>query len=59
MTGYRNKCEFTIGLGADGEQTVGFRVGRFAGGSVVVGSPIGCPQVVALLYLHLTTTVLQ
>ncbi len=44
-TGYRNKCEFTIGIGADGKQTVGFRVGRFTGATVLVCSPVGCSQV--------------
>ncbi len=38
---------------------MGFRIGRFAGGSVVVDSPVGCPQVVALLYMHLMLTLLQ
>ncbi|XP_045171290.2 tRNA (uracil-5-)-methyltransferase homolog A-like [Mercenaria mercenaria] len=38
-TGYRNKCEFTIGPGQDGEDCVGFRYSTYAKGSVIVGSP--------------------
>ncbi|XP_026066690.1 tRNA (uracil-5-)-methyltransferase homolog A-like [Carassius auratus] len=37
---YRNKCEFVIGVGADGEdKTVGFRLGKYKGGSCAVVSP--------------------
>ncbi|TRZ01457.1 hypothetical protein DNTS_034759 [Danionella cerebrum] len=40
QTGYRNKCEFVIGMGADGEdKTVGFRLGKYKGGSCAVVSP--------------------
>uniref|UniRef100_A0A1B6D834 tRNA (uracil(54)-C(5))-methyltransferase n=2 Tax=Clastoptera arizonana TaxID=38151 RepID=A0A1B6D834_9HEMI len=36
--GYRNKCEFTIGLNEEtGEKTVGFRLGSYATGTVGVG----------------------
>uniref|UniRef100_A0A8C1QPF3 tRNA (uracil(54)-C(5))-methyltransferase n=1 Tax=Cyprinus carpio TaxID=7962 RepID=A0A8C1QPF3_CYPCA len=39
-TEYRNKCEFVIGVGADGEdKTVGFRLGKYKGGSCAVVSP--------------------
>ncbi|XP_060605799.1 tRNA (uracil-5-)-methyltransferase homolog A-like [Ruditapes philippinarum] len=38
-TGYRNKCEFTVGPGLDGQDCVGFRYGTYAKGSVYVGSP--------------------
>ncbi|KAI1901075.1 hypothetical protein AGOR_G00056400 [Albula goreensis] len=40
QTDYRNKCEFLIGMGADGEdKTVGFRLGKYKGGSCAVVSP--------------------
>ncbi|KAG9262047.1 hypothetical protein AMEX_G25675 [Astyanax mexicanus] len=40
QTEYRNKCEFVIGIGADGEdKTVGFRLGKYKGGSCAVVSP--------------------
>uniref|UniRef100_A0A673J785 tRNA (uracil(54)-C(5))-methyltransferase n=1 Tax=Sinocyclocheilus rhinocerous TaxID=307959 RepID=A0A673J785_9TELE len=40
QTEYRNKCEFVIGVGADGEdKTVGFRLGKYKGGSCAVVSP--------------------
>ncbi|XP_060763516.1 tRNA (uracil-5-)-methyltransferase homolog A isoform X2 [Neoarius graeffei] len=40
QTEYRNKCEFEIGTGADGEdKTVGFRLGKYKGGSCAVVSP--------------------
>ncbi|XP_034154972.2 tRNA (uracil-5-)-methyltransferase homolog A [Pangasianodon hypophthalmus] len=40
QTEYRNKCEFVIGTGADGEdKTVGFRLGKYKGGSCAVASP--------------------
>ncbi|KAG9334373.1 hypothetical protein JZ751_008192 [Albula glossodonta] len=40
QTDYRNKCEFLIGMGADGEdKTVGFRLGKYKGGSCAVVGP--------------------
>lgn len=40
QTEYRNKCEFVIGTGADGEdKTVGFRLGKYKGGSCAVVDP--------------------
>ncbi|XP_076003699.1 tRNA (uracil-5-)-methyltransferase homolog A [Genypterus blacodes] len=40
QTGYRNKCEFLISMGADGEdKTVGFRLGKYKGGSCAVVGP--------------------
>lgn len=37
---YRNKCEFLISMGADGEdKTVGFRLGKYKGGSCAVVGP--------------------
>lgn len=44
--GYRNKCEFTLSLAADGLATTGFRAARFqAGVPITVESPKDCPQV--------------
>lgn len=40
QTGYRNKCEFLISVGADGEdKTIGFRLGKYKGGSCAVVGP--------------------
>lgn len=40
QTEYRNKCEFVIGVGADGQdRTVGFRLGKYKGGSCAVVGP--------------------
>ncbi|XP_060928303.1 tRNA (uracil-5-)-methyltransferase homolog A [Limanda limanda] len=40
QTGYRNKCEFLISAGADGEdKTIGFRLGKYKGGSCAVVGP--------------------
>lgn len=37
ITGYRNKCEFTIGVNEEtGERTVGFRIGSYVDGSAGV-----------------------
>ncbi|XP_069788676.1 tRNA (uracil-5-)-methyltransferase homolog A isoform X2 [Narcine bancroftii] len=37
LTEYRNKCEFLIGVGANGEdKTVGWRLGKYKGGSCAV-----------------------
>lgn len=37
---YRNKCEFLISTGADGEdKTIGFRLGKYKGGSCAVVGP--------------------
>ncbi|KAM9857910.1 tRNA (uracil-5-)-methyltransferase homolog A [Aulostomus maculatus] len=41
QTEYRNKCEFLISVGADGEdKTVGFRLGKYKGGSCAVVGPV-------------------
>jgi hypothetical protein len=37
--GYRNNAEFTIGLNAAGQPTVGFLYGRFADGFMNVADP--------------------
>ncbi|MBN3298897.1 TRM2A methyltransferase, partial [Amia calva] len=40
QTEYRNKCEFLVGRGAKGEdKTVGFRLGKYKGGSCAVVEP--------------------
>lgn len=40
QTEYRNKCEFLISVGADGEdKTIGFRLGKYKGGSCAVVGP--------------------
>uniref|UniRef100_A0A8C5S3Q3 tRNA (uracil(54)-C(5))-methyltransferase n=1 Tax=Laticauda laticaudata TaxID=8630 RepID=A0A8C5S3Q3_LATLA len=40
QTEYRNKCEFLIGLGPNGEEKmVGFRLGKYKGGSCAVVEP--------------------
>ncbi|XP_041457004.1 tRNA (uracil-5-)-methyltransferase homolog A-like [Lytechinus variegatus] len=46
VTGYRNKCEFSIGKNPDGEEkTVGFRLGLYKGGQISVVNPSACPNV--------------
>lgn len=40
QTEYRNKCEFLISMGANGEdKTIGFRLGKYKGGSCAVVGP--------------------
>lgn len=40
QTEYRNKCEFLVGIGVDGEgNTVGCRLGKYKGGTCAVASP--------------------
>ncbi|CAG2174266.1 unnamed protein product, partial [Oppiella nova] len=40
INGYRNKCEFTVGI----DKTVGFRLGLYREGTVrVIAPPINCP----------------
>ncbi|KAK3576133.1 hypothetical protein CHS0354_043100 [Potamilus streckersoni] len=44
VSGYRNKCEFTIGQDINGkDNTVGFRYGQYSSGSVGVGEPDQIP----------------
>ena len=45
LNGYRNKSEFTIGPGADGEPTCGFNVGSFRDGLTAVAPPVGCRNI--------------
>lgn len=42
VEGYRNKNEFSAGIGVDGAPTIGFMLGRFENGEVRVGEPTGC-----------------
>lgn len=37
ITGYRNKCEFTIGVDTEGKPCVGFNLGQFREGVFAVG----------------------
>lgn len=40
QTEYRNKCEFLVGIGVDGEDnTVGCRLGKYKGGTCAVAAP--------------------
>ncbi|KAI9913148.1 hypothetical protein PsorP6_006361 [Peronosclerospora sorghi] len=43
--GYRNKCEFNFGFDSAGKPCVGFRLGLFREGSVVVSKPDACVNV--------------
>ncbi|KAG0477558.1 hypothetical protein HPP92_012277 [Vanilla planifolia] len=45
VDGYRNKCEFSVGLSVDGRRTVGFMLGNFRDGMIAVEEPSGCPNV--------------
>uniref|UniRef100_A0A8C7C885 tRNA (uracil(54)-C(5))-methyltransferase n=1 Tax=Oncorhynchus kisutch TaxID=8019 RepID=A0A8C7C885_ONCKI len=47
ITEYRNKCEFVIGIGANGvdDKTIGFRLGKYKGGSCAVVGPSDCIHV--------------
>ncbi|XP_020510473.2 tRNA (uracil-5-)-methyltransferase homolog A [Labrus bergylta] len=48
LTEYRNKCEFLISMGADGEdKTIGFRLGKYKGGSCAVVGPADTSHVSA------------
>ena len=42
LKGYRNKCEFTIGKGADGNACVGYQLGKGPLGQTMVGAPTDC-----------------
>nr|CCA20230.1 tRNA (uracil5)methyltransferase putative [Albugo laibachii Nc14] len=43
--GYRNKCEFTLGFSEADQPCVGFRLGLFKKGSVIVSDPGNCINV--------------
>lgn len=47
--GYRNKCEFSMGFDAEGKPCVGFRLGLFRNGSVVVSKPDQCVNVSSVM----------
>eukprot|EP00959_Pyramimonas_sp_CCMP1952_P185513 3878899-Pyramimonas_sp.AAC.1 len=47
LAGYRNKCDFSIGLNMQGEATVGFLLGNFKAGYTAIAEPIGCLNVSA------------
>lgn len=60
ITGYRNKCEFTVGLDADLQPTVGFLLGGYREGIVTVGNArdtLHVPDVLKRLADHLETFV--
>ncbi|MQL82333.1 hypothetical protein Taro_014802, partial [Colocasia esculenta] len=44
-SGYRNKCEFSVGYSLEGKKTVGFMLGNFREGMTAVMEPIDCPNV--------------
>ncbi|XP_026415262.1 zinc finger CCCH domain-containing protein 24-like isoform X2 [Papaver somniferum] len=45
VKGYRNKCEFSVGLSVQGKPTVGFMLGNFREGVTAVEEPVDCPNV--------------
>ncbi|KNA11490.1 hypothetical protein SOVF_134740 [Spinacia oleracea] len=45
INGYRNKCEFSVGLSVQGKPTVGFMLGNFREGVTAVEEPTNCPNV--------------
>jgi tRNA (uracil-5-)-methyltransferase len=50
IDGYRNKCEFTIGLNSEkNDNTVGFRLGNYKSGDLTVLEPTDC--------IHISSTV--
>ncbi|PKI51978.1 hypothetical protein CRG98_027630 [Punica granatum] len=59
--GYRNKCEFTIGLSLDGKPTIGFTLGSFKDGVTAVAEPVDCPNVssIAVKYASIFQEFLQ
>ncbi|CAH1232711.1 TRMT2A [Branchiostoma lanceolatum] len=45
LNNYRNKNEFNVGISPEGkEKTIGFRLGRYRGGSCTVVNPYDCPN---------------
>ncbi|CAG8620001.1 13270_t:CDS:10, partial [Ambispora leptoticha] len=45
ITGYRNKCEFTIGYNMSNEKTIGFLLGGFSQGILSVVEPNDCVHI--------------
>ncbi|KAK9841753.1 hypothetical protein WJX81_000856 [Elliptochloris bilobata] len=48
LQGYRNKCEFTVGVGTDDKPAVGFLLGAYKDGLTAVVPPTGCRNVSAV-----------
>ncbi|KAK4787959.1 hypothetical protein SAY86_019278 [Trapa natans] len=61
VNGYRNKCEFTIGLSTEGKPTIGFTLGTFKAGVTAVAEPVDCPNVssIAIKYASIFQEFLQ
>ncbi|KAK4789112.1 hypothetical protein SAY86_020431 [Trapa natans] len=61
VNGYRNKCEFTIGLSNEGKPTVGFTLGTFKTGVTAVAEPVDCPNIssIAIKYASIFQEFLQ
>jgi tRNA (uracil-5-)-methyltransferase len=62
VDGYRNKCEFAIGLGPDGKQrVVGFQLGSFREGINAIAEPGDCQNVskVALRFVSAFQTFIR
>ncbi|KAL1201391.1 Zinc finger CCCH domain-containing protein 24 [Cardamine amara subsp. amara] len=59
--GYRNKCEFSVGLSIQGKPTVGFSLGNFSAGVTAVEEPVDCPNVskIAFLYASIFQTFIE
>ncbi|KAL3849441.1 hypothetical protein ACJIZ3_011323 [Penstemon smallii] len=45
INGYRNKCEFSVGMSLQGKPTVGFLLGNFREGVTAVEEPLDCQNV--------------
>ncbi|KAL1817113.1 hypothetical protein ACET3Z_019687 [Daucus carota] len=45
VSGYRNKCEFSVGYSLQAKVTVGFSLGNFREGVIAVEEPLNCPNV--------------
>ncbi|XP_010414523.1 PREDICTED: zinc finger CCCH domain-containing protein 24-like isoform X2 [Camelina sativa] len=59
--GYRNKCEFSVGLSVLGKPTVGFSLGNFCAGVTAVEEPVNCPNIskIALQYASIFQKVIE
>lgn len=45
IDGYRNKCEFSIGLDGKGNTAIGFQMGAFKDGVLEIAEPSECQNV--------------
>ena len=45
VEGYRNKCEFSIGLDREGNRVVGFQLGSYREGLLAIAKPTGCRNI--------------